>query len=173
MVLKFYCLFYCFIVFKVECKNVEKGIVLKVILFDFMGNDFCVKFKSFCYLVKVFVDCCKELIWGKYEVLVQSGSLFEKILLLEFREERGGCLLKLVLIFLLSEQRIMRKVFLVLYELNKSFFVLKKFSKVGIKRKVFLVWGELSESFFVLKKFSVVEQFEELEELKFLEVEFL
>ena len=151
----------------------KKGIALKVTLFDFTGNDFSAKFKSSCYSAKAFVDRCKELIWGKHEVPVQSGSPPEKTLSPEPREERGGCSPKSATTPLPSEQRTTRKAPSASYELNESPPVPKKSSKSGTKRKASSACGELSESPSVPKKFSAVEQFEESEESKSSDVEFL
>ena len=163
----------CTICFKVECKNAEKGIALKVTLFDFTGNDFSAKFKSSCHSAKAFVDRCKEVIWGKYDVPMQSGRPSEITLSPEPRQEGSGCSPKSASTPLPSEQGTTRKASPALNELSKSPPVPKKSTKPGTKRKVSSASCELSESPPVPKKSSATQQFQEPKESKCSDVEFL
>jgi len=144
-----------------------------VTLFDFTGSDLSAKFKSSCYSAKAFVDLFKEVIWGKHEVPVQSGSPSEETSSPEPRKERSGCSPKSASTPLPSEQRRARKASSASNELSKSPLVSKRSIKPGTKRKASSASCELSESPPVPKKSSAPEQFEEPKESESSDVEFL
>lgn len=104
---------------------------------------------------------------------MQSGSPSEKTASPEPREGRSGCSPKSSPTPLPSEQRATKKAPSASNELNESPPVPKKSSKSGTKRKASSACGELSESPSVPKKSSAMEQFEEPEETKSSDVEFL
>jgi len=144
-----------------------------VTLFDFTGNDFSAKFKSSCYSAKAFVDRCKEVIWGKHDVPVQSRRPSEKTLSPEPGKEGSGCSPKSTSTPLPSEQGTTGKASPALNELNKSPPVPKKSTKPGTKRKASSASCELSESPPVPKKASATEQSQEPKESRTSDVEFL